>query len=121
MVAAISTHFKKRLYQAVDAADKESCRPDFAEALYPGHMLENASKDFELNPYVPVTGKPPPTFLLEAEDDAIDTVQNSLRYYTAVEKARIPVESTCMRRVGMHLGCAARSCRSRDGLSWWKT
>ncbi len=28
--AAISTHFDKRLYPAQDAADKESCRPDFA-------------------------------------------------------------------------------------------
>ena len=37
LVAAISTHFK-RLYPAVDAADKESCRPDFAVALYPGHL-----------------------------------------------------------------------------------
>src|SRR5262245_16225973 len=26
---AISTHFEKRLYPAVDAADKQSCRPDF--------------------------------------------------------------------------------------------
>ncbi len=38
MVAAMSTHFEKRLYAAVDAADKESCRPDFAVALYPGHL-----------------------------------------------------------------------------------
>ena len=38
MVAAMSTHFEKRLYPAVDAADKESCRPDFAVALYPGHL-----------------------------------------------------------------------------------
>ena len=28
-------------YAAVDAADKVSCRPDFAVAIYPGHMLEN--------------------------------------------------------------------------------
>src|SRR5581483_623625 len=41
LVAAVSTHFKKRLYTAVDAADKESCRPDFGVAIYPGHMLEN--------------------------------------------------------------------------------
>ena len=27
LVAAVSTHFDKRLYGAVDAADKESCRP----------------------------------------------------------------------------------------------
>ena len=38
LVADISTHFDKRLYPAVDAADKESCRPDFAVALYPGHL-----------------------------------------------------------------------------------
>src|SRR5437764_211456 len=38
MVAAMSTHFGRRLYPAVDAADNESCRPDFAVALYPGHL-----------------------------------------------------------------------------------
>jgi len=92
LVAAISTHFKKRLYPAVDAADKESCRPDFAVAIYPGHMLENTSKEFELNPYVPVTSQTPPTFLLQAEDDRIDTVRNSLVYYIALKKAGVPVE-----------------------------
>jgi acetyl esterase/lipase len=34
LVAAISMHFDKRLYPAVDAADKESCRPDFAVPIY---------------------------------------------------------------------------------------
>jgi acetyl esterase/lipase len=92
LVAAISTNFAKRLYPAVDAADKESCRPDFGIALYPGHMLENTSKDFELNPYIPVTKQTPPTFLLQAEDDPIDTVKNSLVYYAALRKAGVPVE-----------------------------
>jgi acetyl esterase/lipase len=92
LVAAMSTHFKRRLYPPVDAADKESCRPDFAVALYPGHMLENASKPFELNPYVPVTNQTPPTFLLQAEDDPIDDVENSLVYYIALRKAKVPVE-----------------------------
>ena len=91
LVAAMSTHFK-RLYRAVDAADKESCRPDFAVAIYPGHMLENTSRNFELNPQVPVTSQTPPTFLLQAEDDPIDTVKNSLVYYAALEKAKVPVE-----------------------------
>jgi len=92
LVAAISTHFEKRLYPAVDAADKESCRPDFAVALYPGHMLENTTKDFQLNPYVPVTRKTPPTFILQAEDDPVDPVQNSLVYYAALKEAGVPVE-----------------------------
>jgi acetyl esterase/lipase len=92
LVAAISTHFKKRLYPAVDAADHESCRPDFAVALYPGHMLENTSEPFTLNPYVPVTRKTPPTFLLQAEDDPIDDVENSMVYFAALKKAGVPVE-----------------------------
>jgi acetyl esterase/lipase len=92
LVAAISTHFEKRLYPDVDAADKESCRPDFAVGLYPGHMLENTSKDFELNPYIPVSSQTPPTFLLQAEDDPVDTVKNSLVYYIALKKAGVPVE-----------------------------
>ncbi|HXY10547.1 MAG TPA: alpha/beta hydrolase [Terriglobales bacterium] len=92
LVAAISTHFQRRLYSAVDAADKESCRPDFGVALYPGHLLENTSKDFQLNPYIPVTRQTPPTFLVQAEDDPIDTVKNSLVYYAALKKAGVPVE-----------------------------
>src|SRR5271163_4765437 len=61
MVAAMSTHFDHRLYLPVDAADKESCRPDFAVAIYPGHLSLDDEK-LELNPAVPVTRQTPPTF-----------------------------------------------------------
>jgi acetyl esterase/lipase len=44
LVAALSTHFDKRLYPAVDNADKESCRPDFAIALYPGHVRKHLER-----------------------------------------------------------------------------
>ncbi len=91
LVTDISTHFDKRLYAAIDAADKESCRPDFAVALYPGHLWIS-SKDFELNPEVPVTRQTPPTFLLQAENDPVDSVNNSLVYYIALKKAGVPVE-----------------------------
>ena len=91
LVADISTHFDKRLYPIVDAADKESCRPDFAVALYPGHLWIS-SKSFELNPEVPVTGQTPPTFLLQAENDPVDSVNNSLVYYIALKKAGVRVE-----------------------------
>jgi acetyl esterase/lipase len=91
LVAAISTHFEQRLYPPVDAADKESCRPDFAVARYPGHM-RSASKTFELSPDVPVTRQTPPTFLLQAGNDDVDSVYNSLAYYIALENAGVPVE-----------------------------
>jgi acetyl esterase/lipase len=110
--AAISTHFAKRLYPAVDAADKESCRPDFAVVIYPGHLSlsaaewdaqqgtkkfvvrhpANADRELGLNPEVPVTKQTPPTFLLQAEDDHIDNVDDSLAYYIALKKAGVPVE-----------------------------
>lgn len=112
LVAAISTHFEKRLYPAVDAADKESCRPDFGVAIYPGHLSisaaewdakrgpkkytlhypPNVDKDLTVNPDVPVTRGTPPTFLLQAEDDHVDNVNDSLAYYIALKKAGVPVE-----------------------------
>ncbi|MFZ0294049.1 MAG: alpha/beta hydrolase [Candidatus Sulfotelmatobacter sp.] len=92
LVANISTHFAQRTYAPVDAADKVSCRPDFAVAIYPGHMLENTTKEFELNPQIPVTGRTPTTFLLQAEDDNVDGVDQSLVYYIALKNAAVPVE-----------------------------
>ena len=91
LVAAISTHFKQRLYPAVDAADKESCRPDFAVAIYPGH-LSLAENSLALNPNIHVTRDAPPTFLLQNEDDPVDRVEHSLSYYAALKKAGVPVE-----------------------------
>jgi acetyl esterase/lipase len=91
LVADISTHFAQRLYPAVDAADKESCRPDFAVALYPGHLWID-DKKFELNTDIRVTSETPPTFIVQAEDDPVDSVNHSLVYYVALKKARVPVE-----------------------------
>jgi acetyl esterase/lipase len=97
LVADISAHFEERSYPAVDAADKESCRPDFAAALYPGHLCNwpgHACSDetFELNPHIHVTKQTPPTFLLQAEDDDVDNVNQSLVYYIALKKASVPTE-----------------------------
>ena len=45
-----------------------------------------------MNPEVPVSSQTPPTFLLQNEDDHIDSVYDSLAYYIALEKAGVPVE-----------------------------
>ena len=112
LVAAMSTYFQKRLYAAIDAADKTSCRPDFAVAIYPGHLSisaaesdaelgakkyvvhypANADKDLGVNPDLPITRQTPPTFLLQAEDDHVDNVNDSLAYYIALKNASVPVE-----------------------------
>ena len=92
MVAAISTHFDKRLYPAVDAADQESCRPDFGLALYPGHMLKRSPRGLGLTPTIPVTRQTPPIFLVQAKDDPVDSVQNSIVFFAALRKAKVPAE-----------------------------
>lgn len=91
LVAAISTHFETRSYPPVDTVDTVSCRPDFAIALYPGHLW-NEDEGFVLNPDVPVNTNTPPTFLLQAENDPVDNVNNSLVYYIALKKVGVPVE-----------------------------
>jgi acetyl esterase/lipase len=93
LVAAMSTHFEQPLYKPVDEADKESCRPDFAVALYPGH-LGIAANSIELNPDIRthITAQAPPTFLLQNEDDHVDWVEDSLSYYMALKKVGVPVE-----------------------------
>ncbi len=115
LAVAMSVHFEKRLYARVDAVDEVSCRPDFAVAIYPGHLSYAAAKwdaeqgttkyplpfpeepsiadpDLELNPDIHVTSQTPPTFLLQAEDDHIDSVYDSLSYYIALKRAGVPAE-----------------------------
>jgi len=93
LVAATSVHFAKRLYPAIDAADKESCRPDFAVALYPGHLSVKEGS-LALNPDIAshISAQTPPTFLLQNENDHVDTVWDSLTYYAALQRAEVPVE-----------------------------
>jgi acetyl esterase/lipase len=45
-----------------------------------------------LNPDLPVTRQTPPTFLLQAEDDHVDNVNDSLAYYIALKNAGVPAE-----------------------------
>jgi acetyl esterase/lipase len=100
LVAAVSTHFAERTYPPVDAADKLSCRPDFAIALYPGHLWVHEDEDpatrvetdLSLRPDIRVRADTPPTFLLQAENDESDGVEQSLAYYVALQKAGVPTE-----------------------------
>jgi acetyl esterase/lipase len=122
LVAAVSTHFEKRTYAPVDAADQLSCRPDFAIAVYPGHLWvhedDDASTrdptDLRLRPDITVHADSPPTFLLQAEDDHVDGVEQALAYYVALQRAGVPTE--------MHLyaqGGHAFGLRSKQPIAQW--
>lgn len=88
---AVSNAFDTRSYTAVDAADTVSCRPDFAVVLYPGHLWSPNAKG-QINHDIHVTARTPPTFLLQAQDDPVDYVMNSIVYWHALQHADVPVE-----------------------------
>lgn len=115
LVAAMSNEFQRRIYKPVDAADQLSCRPDFAIAIYPGHLsyaaaqwdasqgekkynmpapddLAKADNNLGLNPALHITKETPPTFLLQAQDDNVDSPYDSLAYYIALTRAGVPAE-----------------------------
>lgn len=45
-----------------------------------------------LRPDITVSRDTPPTFLLQAEDDKVDGVHQTLAYYVALQKAGVPTE-----------------------------
>ncbi|OLP44668.1 alpha/beta hydrolase [Rhizobium oryziradicis] len=88
LVAETSNIFKPA-YKPVDAIDNISSRPDFAIALYPGHMCE----DGKLRKTMPSVSKDaPPTFLLQSWQDPVDDVCNSLVYARALYDAGVNSE-----------------------------
>lgn len=115
LVAAVSTHFAQRTYRPVDAADALSCRPDFAVVAYPGHLWAHEDEDratrnqedLSLRPDIHVRADTPPTFLVQAENDDVDTVEQSLAYYVALQKAGAPAEMHLYARGGHAFGLRA--------------
>jgi len=93
-------------YQRVDAVDQLSSRPDFAIALYPGHLCRaNGKFDASLR----VGQHTPPTFLLHAWDDPVDPVCNTLLYAQALERAGVPSEVHLFAQGGHAFGLRAQA------------
>ena len=90
LAAALSTHYDRRLYDPIDAADKLSCRPDFAVIVYPGY-LALSDKNFAANPDINPTADTPPTFIVQAEDDPV-YVENAAVYFLQLKNAKVPAE-----------------------------
>ena len=88
-LVAQTSNIVKPSYRPVDAVDKISSRPDFAVALYPGHICRD---DGSFDATLPVSKAAPPTFIVQAWDDPIDPICNSLLYATALDKVGVSTE-----------------------------
>lgn len=108
LVTAIS-NATGRNYEPVDAADRESARPDFAVALYPGHLWqgERSGQGMELYPFDTINSGAPPTFIVQAQDDPTDDVRNSIAYFLALRTAKVPVEMHIYAKGGHAFGLRA--------------
>jgi len=107
LASTAATHFNMKADPS--NTDTTSARPDFAVLVYPvisfdstfGHkgsrnnlVGANAPKnviDLYSNE-LQVTSATPPTFLVHASDDATVPVENSIRFYQACIKNKIPAE-----------------------------
>jgi len=92
LVADVSTNYRKRAYSVMDKIDEVSCKPNFGIVMFPGHMTFHTTKPYALNKTLPVDSITPPMFILQAGNDPIDSIQNSLVYYIALKKAGVPTE-----------------------------
>ncbi|MBN2590835.1 MAG: alpha/beta hydrolase [Sedimentisphaerales bacterium] len=109
LASSIGTHFKTNYYEAKDNLDKVSCRPDFMILAYPVITMDNSythrgsrinllGRDADPNLVElysnekQVTSETPPAFLVHSNEDGAVPVENSVNFYLALRKARVPAE-----------------------------
>ena len=93
-LASAVSNAEKRTYEEVDAADRESSRPDFAILLYPGRHWASGSPEpgLQIAPWVEISSNAPPTLLIHAMDDPTNDVRHSMAYGLALKEAGVPVD-----------------------------
>ena len=109
LASTASTHFDKGSASPMDAIDRASSRPDFAILGYPVITLteewmhqtsrtmllgEKPAADLarSLSTETRVSADTPPTFLFHTYVDTTVPVENSIHYFLALRKARVPAE-----------------------------
>jgi acetyl esterase/lipase len=109
LASTAATHFDAGDKDAKDEVARQSCRPDFAVLVYPvitlagpyAHVgsrnnLLGKNPDEKLVEHLcndrQVTPQTPPTFLVHTTEDAGVPPENSILFYQALRKAKVPCE-----------------------------
>lgn len=141
LTSTAGTHFDAGRADATDSVDRASSRPDFLILGYPVVSFDPAvthagsvrnllgdSPDpaliAELSNDLRVTPQTPPTFLFHTSDDAAVPVENSVRFYLALRKVKVPAEmhlfETGPHGVGMALADPALSAWPSLLMNWMR-
>ncbi|WP_040351861.1 alpha/beta hydrolase [Blastopirellula marina] len=132
LASTAATHFDAGDAKAADPIDQVSCRPDFAILCYPVIALdqpfthrgsqknllgENPDKALvkSLSNESQVTSDTPPTFLFHTSEDTGVPPQNSIVFYEALQKAKVPAEMHIFAKGRHGVGLAANI----PGTSAW--
>ncbi len=105
-LAANMSNTDERTYPLTDAADKQSPRPDFAIIAYTARMLDDSKgkNTLELQPWVNISKKAPPTLIIHAMDDPVDNIRHPLAYALALNDAGVPVDMRIYAKGGHAFG-----------------
>ena len=111
LVAQLSTGYNAPAYEKIDVTDSLSCRPDFSLLIYPAYLT---GKDGKLKEDIRVTGKTPPAFILQTQDDH-GYGASSVAYYQALTAAKVPTELHIFQKGGHGYGLR----KSENPVSGW--
>lgn len=109
LASTAATHFNESFVEPRDAIDRVSCRPDFAVLVYPvisftepfthtGSRTNLLGRDADaaliekFSNEKQVTPQTPPTFLFHTWEDTGVPAENSIAFYLALRKAKVPAE-----------------------------
>ncbi len=142
LASTVITHFDDGKPDADDPIDRVGCRPDFAVLCYPvvtlrppfAHMgsRRNLLGDKPDEALVTslcndeqVTAKTPPTFLFHTSEDTAVPPENSLLFYAALRKHKVPCELHIYEKgphgVGLAVGRGPASMWPDQLAAWLKT
>lgn len=109
LASTVGTHFDKGRADADDPVDRVGCRPDFMILIYPvisfaepfthqgskknllGKKPDKALVE-SLSNEKQVTPETPPTFLVHTDQDTGVPCENSVSFFLALRKAKVPAE-----------------------------
>ena len=96
----------ERTYPSTDAADRQSPRPDFAIVAYTARVLDNSKgrNNLELQPWVKISPKAPPTLIIHAMNDDVDDVRQPMAYALALNDAGVAVDMRLYAKGGHAFG-----------------
>lgn len=129
LTSSAGTHFDAGDPNAADPVEQISCRPDFMVLIYPVIALGESftHKGSQRNLLGPdpdpelvrsmssekqVTPRTPPTFLVHGSEDTAVPPENSIIFYRALHRVRVPVELHLFAKGGHGIGLR------RDNLPW---